>query len=111
MVEAGYSPSVRLFEAAACGIPIISDDWLGLDTILEPGREILLARHAADVLGFIRDLPEDERARIGSRARARVLASHTSVQRAAELEQYVAEVRGLPPAAALHQDGSSARLA
>jgi spore maturation protein CgeB len=92
MVRAGYSPSVRLFEAAACGTPIISDDWPGLSTFLAPGREILIARHGAAVLEWLRDLPEKERALIGARARARVLASHTSAHRARELEQYVAEV-------------------
>ena len=44
MVRAGYSPSVRLFEAAACGTPIISDAWPGLAEIFEPGAEILIAR-------------------------------------------------------------------
>ena len=44
MVRAGWSPSVRLFEAAACGTPIISDRWDGLDAIFAPGRDILLAR-------------------------------------------------------------------
>src|SRR4051812_30192170 len=43
MVRWGYSPSVRLFEAAACGVPIISDRWLGLDALFEPGKEILIA--------------------------------------------------------------------
>ena len=42
MVMAGYSPSVRLFEAAACGAAIVSDNWPGLERFFEPGREILL---------------------------------------------------------------------
>ncbi len=96
MIEAGYSPSVRLFEAAACGTPIISDDWPGLSTILAPAREVLLARTAGDVLAHLRELPDEERAAIAARARGRVLASHTSAHRAAELEQYVAEVRNGP---------------
>jgi spore maturation protein CgeB len=92
MIEAGYSPSVRLFEAAACGTPIISDDWPGLSTILAPGREILIARHARDVLAYLQDVPDVERTRIGVHARERVLESHTSVHRAMELEDYVLEV-------------------
>ena len=94
MVEAGYSPSVRLFEAAACGTPIISDDWPGLSSILTPGHEVLIARNAREVLSCLRDLPESERLAIGLRARSRILESHTSQHRAFELEQHVAEVLG-----------------
>ncbi len=92
MIAAGFSPSVRLFEAAACGIPIISDDWAGLDTLFEPGREILIARSSEQVLGWLRDLPEEERTAIGARARARVLAEHTAAHRALELEGYAMEL-------------------
>ena len=93
MIAAGYSPSVRLFEAAACGVPIISDDWPGLSTLLEPGREILIAANARDVLACLHELPEEERLAIAARARTRVLASHTSDHRATELERYVYETR------------------
>jgi spore maturation protein CgeB len=89
MIAAGFSPSVRLFEAAACGTPIVSDAWDGIDEVLTPGREVLLARSAADVLGYVRDLPDEERLAIGARARARILAEHTSAHRAEELEGYV----------------------
>ena len=92
MIAAGYSPSVRLFEAAACGTPIISDRWTGLDTFFEPGREILLAANAEEVLGWLHDLSDGERAAIGQRARDRVLAAHTADHRAMELEACVAEV-------------------
>jgi spore maturation protein CgeB len=98
MIAAGYSPSVRLFEAAACGTPIISDHWQGLDTFFEPGREILLARSAAEVLEYLRELPEEERAEIGSRARERVLSAHTAAHRATELEGYMREVLVQEPA-------------
>lgn len=89
MRRAGFSPSVRLFEAAACGVPIISDCWVGLDSILTSGREILVARTAEDTLRFLRELPEDERLAIGERGRKRVLAEHTAAHRAAQLEGYV----------------------
>jgi spore maturation protein CgeB len=92
MIAAGWSPSVRLFEAAACGVPIVSDWWDGLDAVLTPGTEILVARSADDVLGALRDLPDDERRALGLAARRRVLAAHTAAHRAAELEGYVAEV-------------------
>ena len=85
MVQMGYSPSVRLFEAAACGVPIISDDWDGLGTIFDIGTEILVSRSAGDTLQILRDLPEAERKQIAAQARARVLAAHTASHRAAEL--------------------------
>jgi spore maturation protein CgeB len=94
MVAAGWSPSVRLFEAAACGTPIVSDYWDGLDDILEIGTEVLVARSAADVLEYLREMPEEERSAIGARARERVLADHTAAHRAAELEQYALELLG-----------------
>ncbi|HEU4698796.1 MAG TPA: glycosyltransferase [Gemmatimonadales bacterium] len=99
MVAAGYSPSVRLFEAAACGTPIVSDWWPGLDTLFEPGTEILIARSAEDTLGFLRDLGEPERRAMGERARARVLADHTAAHRAAELEGYALALRASQSAA------------
>jgi spore maturation protein CgeB len=91
MVRAGYSPSVRLFEAAACGIPIITDDWRGLSSVLDPGSEILVARTAADSLRYLREVPEEERREIGQRARKRVLSAHTAAHRAAQLEACVLE--------------------
>jgi spore maturation protein CgeB len=91
MVRAGYSPSVRLFEAAACGTPIVSDAWPGIERFFTPGSEILIARHSADTLGYLRDLTERERHEIGRRGRTRVLAAHTAAQRAIELEGYVRE--------------------
>jgi spore maturation protein CgeB len=91
MIAAGWSPSVRLFEAAACGTPIISDSWPGIETVFAPGREILLARTSDDVLSVLCEMGEDERLAIGGRARARVLAEHTAAHRAWELEGYVLE--------------------
>ncbi|GJG87484.1 glycosyl transferase [Gemmatimonadetes bacterium T265] len=91
MIAAGWSPSVRLFEAAACATPIVSDAWPGLDEVLAPGREILVADGAGDVLRALRGMPADERRALGEAARARVLAAHTAAHRAAEFEGYVAE--------------------
>ncbi|HEX8170841.1 MAG TPA: glycosyltransferase [Thermoanaerobaculia bacterium] len=94
MIRAGWSPSVRLFEAAACGVPIISDWWDGLGSLFEPGREILIAETAADVLHYLRRLDDEERRAIGARARDRVLGEHTAAHRARELESYVEEAAG-----------------
>ena len=92
MIRAGYSPSVRLFEAAACGSPIISDCWSGLDTILKAGEEILISRSPEETLGYLRTMGEEERIELGERARRRVLAEHTAAHRAAELEGYISEL-------------------
>ena len=86
MIAAGWAPSVRLFEAAACGTPVISDRWEGLGDVFELGSEILVADSTADAIRFLAELPEDERAAVGAAARARVLAEHTAAHRAAELE-------------------------
>lgn len=86
MVVAGYSPSVRLFEAAACGAAIVSDDWPGLDTFFEPGIEILLPKSPAEIVRYLRELDGSELRSIGLAAQARVLAAHTSQQRAKEFE-------------------------
>jgi nucleoside-diphosphate-sugar epimerase/spore maturation protein CgeB len=90
MIAAGWSPSVRLFEAAACGVPVISDRWDGIETLFEPGREIILADEAEDVLQLLSRTPGAE-AEIGSAARARVLGAHSAAHRAAELEAYLIE--------------------
>lgn len=88
MIAAGWSPSVRLFEAAACGTPILSDSWPGLESFFKIGEEILTVRNACDVLQYLRDIPERERRALGQRARARVLLEHTAAHRAEELESY-----------------------
>lgn len=92
MVRAGYSPSIRIFEAAACATPIISDRWQGLETFFTPGKEILIARTPQETLCYLRELPEAERVALGWGARARVLAEHTAAHRAAELEAYIREL-------------------
>src|SRR5207248_10252745 len=85
MKRAGYSPSIRLFEAAACGCAIITDYWPGLDTFFLPGKEILIARNRNDVTRYLTRLSETRRNAIASRARARVLAEHTAERRAEQL--------------------------
>lgn len=91
MIEAGFSPSVRLFEAAACAVPVISDYWTGLDEFFKIGEEILVAFTTEDVLRILETTSEEKRREIGNRARVRVLAEHTSRHRAVQLENYVKE--------------------
>ncbi len=89
MVEAGYSPSVRLFEAAGCGATIISDSWEGLETFFVPQQEILLPGSAEDVLSYLDNLGEAESRAIGRRAQERVLAEHSAQKRAIQFEEFV----------------------
>jgi spore maturation protein CgeB len=92
MIATGYSPSVRLFEAAACGIPIISDAWPGLETFFRPGAEILVAGSARDVVGILDTMPDERRLDIAAAARRRLIDAHTPDRRAKDLENYYAEV-------------------
>lgn len=88
MIAAGWSPSVRLFEAAACATPIVSDRWAGLDQLFAPDREIVLANGPADVLTA---LDRGDADAIGRAGAARVLAQHSAAHRAAELEHHLDE--------------------
>ena len=102
MADMGYCPSGRLFEAAACGTPIVSDWWDGLDAFFRPGREIVVARTTEDVLAALKVDPEARR-QIGHAARARALAEHTADVRAAELETMLARVStNRPPTSDVH---------
>ena len=87
MIAAGWSPSVRLFEAAACATPVISDSWDGIDSLFDPGRDIVLASSAEDVVERLTELTDANA--IGRASRKRILASHTAAHRAGELEGYI----------------------
>lgn len=91
MRRLGYSPSVRLFEAAACGVPVISDYWPGLEVFFAINDEILIADSFADTLSYLRDLSPQAGQKIAEQGRQRVLNSHTAAHRAQELEAYFIE--------------------
>jgi len=95
MAEIGYCPSGRLFEAAACGAPILSDEWDGLDYFFEPAREILVARTTGHVMDALA-MPPEALARIARAGRERVLANHTADRRALELENILEAAVSLP---------------
>jgi spore maturation protein CgeB len=84
MAEMGWCPSGRLFEAAACGTPILSDMWDGIGDFFEPGEEVLLAHDEEDALAGI-ESDDSALLRIARRARERTLDQHSSARRAAEL--------------------------
>ncbi len=85
MASCGYCPSARIFEAASCGVPVISDKWQGIDLFLTPGTEILLVSDT-DEVGQILEMDEAQRSRIAKKARERVLCEHTASKRAEQLE-------------------------
>lgn len=106
MKQAGYSPSVRLFEAAACGTPIISDYWEGIDEIFEIGSEILIAHSADDTIRYLKELDGDARHTIGLKARDKMMAHHSAAHRAAELENYFKEAHSCKSILQPQQTGS-----
>ncbi|HZH26348.1 MAG TPA: glycosyltransferase [Azospirillaceae bacterium] len=106
MAAMGWCPSGRLFEAAAAGVPVVSDVWEGLDTFFRFGTEILPARTTADVLHAL-ELSGAELSRIAAAAQARTLAEHTADRRAAVLEGMVeAAWPGVPRKASARNEGA-----
>src|SRR5438270_7100267 len=106
MIAAGWSPSVRLFEAASCGTPVISDTWDGIESLFAPDREIILADTTEDVVERLtskEDAAGIGAAGIGAAARERILPAHTASHRASELERHIEE------AAAAKATGGSQR--
>jgi spore maturation protein CgeB len=105
MIAAGWSPSVRLFEAAACGIPIIGDRWNGLTELLPENDAILMVDNTEAVVAALTGVAEADRQRIGQRARSIVLDDHTGTARARELLRQIKAAAGtsrdrtMPPAA------------
>ena len=88
MASFGYCPSGRIFEAAACATPVISDSWEGLNEFFDPGREILVASSADDVVNAI-ELGDEELRRVGRAAREKVFSAHTADHRSREFLQLV----------------------
>lgn len=88
MAEIGYCPPAGLFEAAACGAPILSDSWPGLDEFFAPGSEILVADTTDEAVAAIQESDETLRA-VARRARERALAEHTATCRARQLEEII----------------------
>jgi spore maturation protein CgeB len=92
MVSTGFSPSVRMFEAAACGVPIITDAWPGLESIFKPGQEIIVVQEPHQVIQVLQEFSEEHRRQLAAAARKRLMVSHTPQHRAMQLEEYYREV-------------------
>ena len=85
MSEYGYCPSGRLFEAAACGTPLLTDTWTGLESFFTPGEEIFAVSSRQDVMDTLA-LSDQELTRVADAARVRTMESYTADHRIAELE-------------------------
>jgi spore maturation protein CgeB len=86
MARYGYSPPLRIFEAAGAGACIISDRWEGIEDFLEPGAEVLRADDGEHVAGILELLTAEHAREIGAAARRRILAQHTYAHRAAQFD-------------------------
>jgi len=82
MVQTGFSPPTRIFEAAGAGAAVITDAWPGIALFFEPGREILVAPTPASLAEYLDDVSPEAATRLGARARERALAEHTYARRA-----------------------------
>ncbi|MHB8283390.1 MAG: CgeB family protein [Caulobacteraceae bacterium] len=103
----GWSPPQSLLEAAACGAPILSNAWPGLEHFFTPDRELLVVSTPEQVVTALDRSPDDLRA-IGQAARERVLDEHTSDHRAGQLLDMLADlVEGVLPADVPHADAKT----
>lgn len=87
MASVGFSPPTRVFEAAGAGACLITDAWTGVDQFFQPGKEILVATSAKDVVRYLRHLSREQANEIGRNMRARALRQHTYSLRAAQLDE------------------------
>ena len=92
MAASGYCPSGRLFEASACGTPLLTDSWQGLEQFFTPGEEILVADSTEEAIAAM-ELPQHTLARIANAGRERTLSDHTSAHRAQQLIDILGEQR------------------
>jgi spore maturation protein CgeB len=92
MAANGWCPSGRFFEAAACGTPLITDAWAGLDSFFNLQTEIRVVAGAEDVQTALL-MPEAELKSMASHARQRTLDEHTGMVRARQLLSYLEEAR------------------
>ena len=93
MADTGFSPPTRIFEAAGAGACLITDHWKGIETFFEPGREILVARDADEIVRYLSEIPVAQQKEIGTRMRQRALRDHAYASRAKEIDEILTEAR------------------
>ena len=94
MARMGYCPSGRLFEAAACGAPLLSEWWEGLDEFFDPWSQVIIARQTEEAVAAL-EMSDEQLARMARSARERTLDEHTADRRALDLERAL-EAVGTP---------------
>ncbi len=110
MANVGFSPPTRVFEAAGAGTCLITDAWHGIEEFFEPGREILVAKSAEEIVGYLRGMRPAEASAVGNSMRLRALAEHTYTQRAGQVERILCAARAdrhpsaLDPALLVHAE-------
>jgi spore maturation protein CgeB len=80
-------PTIRPFEALACGIPLVCSPWDDVEKLFTPGRDYLVARNGAEMRSHLSDLANDEslRRELAAHGRATILRRHTCAHRVDEL--------------------------
>lgn len=82
MVENGYSPATRMFEAAGAAACQVTDAWTGIEEFFEPDSEIFVAADAESLARLVRDVEPSRARAVGEAARQRALRDHTYGSRA-----------------------------
>ncbi len=80
-------PTIRPFEAMACGIPLVSSPWDDVEGLFSAGEDYLLARDGAEMRRHLRALLSDEAfaCALAARARRTIVSRHSCAHRAGEL--------------------------
>jgi spore maturation protein CgeB len=91
MAETGFSPPTRVFEAAGAGACVITDRWAGIEQFFEPGKELLIAGNADEVVEYLRGIAQAEAREIGENMRKRALRDHTYKLRAAQFDSILCD--------------------
>ena len=91
-------PTIRVFEALACGIPLVCAPWSDAEGLFTPGQDFLVARNGADMQKHLREVLQDAQlaANLRERGRQTVLARHTCAHRVDELLKIYAEIAPSP---------------
>jgi spore maturation protein CgeB len=99
MADTGFSPPTRIFEAAGAGACVVTDCWKGIETFFAPGREVLVAADAEDVVEYLKTRDRNQTQAIGCAMRQRALEEHTYRLRARQVDAIVTQAATLAPPA------------
>ena len=92
-------PTIRVFEALACGIPLVSAPWNDAENLFSPGADFLVARNGAEMRRHLRDVINDP-ALAGSLMQhglRTIRERHTCAHRVDELLAICGELETIPP--------------